>query len=90
MEQWSILSNVVNYVQYDRHPKNVYDLDIKAVNLKNHKKRSNKEEERQMLELVFTDTPVKLKGDYLDMYEGIQSEVISTTRYDENSDLSTT
>ena len=21
MEQWSILSNVVNYVQYDRHPK---------------------------------------------------------------------
>ena len=24
------------------------------------------------------------------MYEGIQSEVISTTRFDENSDLSTT
>ena len=21
MEQWSILSNVVNYIQYDRHPK---------------------------------------------------------------------
>ena len=21
MEQWSILSNIVNYVQYDRHPK---------------------------------------------------------------------
>ena len=24
MEQWSILSNVVNYVQYDKHPKNVH------------------------------------------------------------------
>ena len=31
-----------------------------------------------------------MKGDYLDLYEGIQSEVISTTRFDENSDLSTT
>ena len=26
MEQWSIPSNVVNYVQYDRNPKNFYDL----------------------------------------------------------------
>ena len=31
MEQWSILSNVVNYIQYDRHPKNFYKLDIKAL-----------------------------------------------------------
>ena len=29
MEQWSILSNVVNYIQYHRHPKNFYNLDIK-------------------------------------------------------------
>ena len=28
--------------------------------------------------------------EYLDMYEGIQTEVISTTRFNENSDLSTT
>ena len=25
MEQWSILSNVVNYIQYDRHPKKFYN-----------------------------------------------------------------
>ena len=25
MEQWSILSNVVNYKQYRRHPKNFYN-----------------------------------------------------------------
>ena len=80
---------MVNYVKYDRHPKNFYELDVKVVNLKN-KKIYNKEEERQMLELDFSDTPEKLKGEYLDMYEGIQSEVISTTRFDENSDLSTT
>ena len=27
----------------------------------------------------------KLKEEYLDMYEGIQSEILSTTRVDENS-----
>ena len=31
----------------------------------------------------------KLRGDYLDMYEGIQLEVISTIRFDKNSDLTT-
>ena len=43
-----------------------------------------------MLELDFGDTPEKLMGEYLDVYEGIQSEILSTTRFDENSDLSTT
>ena len=28
--------------------------------------------------------------EYLDIYNGIQSEILSTTRFDENSDLSTT
>ena len=43
-----------------------------------------------MLDLDFGDIPEKLKGEYFDMYEGIQSEGISTTRFDKNSDLSTT
>ena len=34
MEQWSILSNVVTYVQYNGQLKNLYDLDIRAVNQK--------------------------------------------------------
>ena len=33
--------------------------------------------------------PEKLKGEYLDMYKGIQSKVMNTTRFDENLDLST-
>ena len=40
------------------------------------------------MDLDFGDTPEKVKGDYLDMYKGIQSKVISTTRCDEKSDLS--
>ena len=41
MEQWFILSNVVNWIQYDRYSKNFYYLNIKAVNKVNHKRRSN-------------------------------------------------
>ena len=32
MEQWPILSNMLNYIQYDRHPKNYHRLVISAVN----------------------------------------------------------
>ena len=34
--------------------------------------------------------PDTLREKYLDVYKGIQSEILSTTRFDENSDLSTT
>ena len=90
MEQWSILSNMINYIQYNRHSRNFYNLDIKTMGQKSHKKMYNKEEERQVLELDFGNAPEKLKGEYLDMFKGIWSEVISTARFDENSDLSTT
>ena len=58
------MGNVVNYIQYDRHPKNFYTLDIRAVDQKSHKKIYNKEEERQILELDFSNTPEKFKGEY--------------------------
>ena len=38
MEQWSIFSNVVNYVQYNRNPRDFYNLDIKALVQKMHRK----------------------------------------------------
>ena len=92
MEQWSILSNIVNYVQYDRHSRYFYDLDIKTLDQKRHRKIYDRfmEGDRQILELDFGNTPEKVRGDYLDMHEGIQSKVISTTRFDESSDLSIT
>ena len=61
MEQWSILSNIMNYVQYDRYPSNFHNVIIKAVNKANHKRKPNTEDERQMLELDFGDIPGKLK-----------------------------
>ena len=46
MEQWSILSNVVNYIQYDKHPKNFHNLNIRAMNKEKHKRKSNMERKK--------------------------------------------
>ena len=43
-----------------------------------------------MLELDLRDTPEKLKEEYLNIYKGIQSEILSTPKINENSDLGTT
>ena len=40
-----------------------------------------------MTELDFGVTPRILCEEYLDVYEGIQSEIVSTMRFDENYDL---
>ena len=89
MEQWSILSNILNYIQCDRHHTIGHNLSIRAIN--KYKNRSETNGEREITELDFGVTPkTLLHEEYLDVYEGIQSEIVNTTRFDENSDLSTT
>ena len=55
MEQWSILSNMLNYIQYDRRPKTYHNLGIGAVN--KYKNHSDIKEERDIIELDFGPTP---------------------------------
>ena len=88
MEQWSSLSNVLNYVQHGKFHSITHTLDIRAVNKYKHK--LNTEVDREFRELDFGTLPLKLCEEYMDMYEGIQSEIVSATRFDENSNLSTT
>ena len=88
MERWSILSNTLNYIQYDKHPKNFHNLDISAVNI--CKTHSEIRQEKDRIEVDLGPTLDILKEEYLKVYEGIQSEIVNTTRFDENSDLSTT
>ena len=57
------------------------------MNKERHERKSILEKEKQMLELYFGDTSEKLKEEYLDIFDGIQSEISSTTRFDENSEL---
>ena len=32
MEQWSLLNNVINYVQYDKHLKNFHTMSVRPIN----------------------------------------------------------
>ena len=88
MEQWSILNNVLNYVQHDKHYTMNHTLDIKTVN--KHKNKLDTRKEGEPVEFDFGSTPLKLHEEYLDMHEGMQSEIVITTRFNENSDLSMT
>ena len=85
-EQLSILSNVLNYIQHDRHHAMNHTLKIRAIN--KYRKNPETKEEEEFIELDFGSTPHKLCEEYLDIYEGIQSEMVNTMRFDENSDLS--
>ena len=87
MEQWLILGTILNYVQHSRFHSMKHTLGIKAVN--KHKHRSSTED-REFKELDFGTMPQKLQEEYMDIYEGIQSEIVCSNRFDENSDLSTT
>ena len=58
-----------------------------------HKKDLNKElQEKELVsaDVNFGGSPQKLKAEYLDVYEGVYAKVISTDRFDEDTDLSTT
>ena len=87
MELWSVMSNVINYVQHSRFHSVNHTLDIKAVIKYKHKPSTDN---REFKELDFGIMPQKLQEEYMDIYEGIQSEIVSSNRFDENSDLSTT
>ena len=91
MEQWFVLSSIGNYVQYDRIPEN-YELNVKALDQRNHRKRYDilKDDERQTLEIDFGNYPNKLRREYLVMYEGVQYEMLNTTRFDESLGLTAT
>ena len=62
--------------------------DIKAVNKYKHNPQTK--EEKEFREIDFGNMPLALHAGYIDVYEGIQSEIVSATRFDEHSDLSTT
>ena len=86
MEQWSILSNILNYVQHSRFNSMNHTLDVKAM----YRYKSKPNIDREFKELDFSTTPQKLQEEYMGIYEGIDSEIVSSNRFDESSDISTT
>ena len=86
VEQWSILNNILNYVQHSKFNSMGHSLNIKPVN--RYKVKPN--EENEFREVDFGTTLQNLQAEYLDVYEGIQSDIVSSSRFDENSDISIT
>ena len=85
MEQWSILSKIMNYVQNSKFNSMNHSLNVKVVN----RYKVRPDTEREFQELDFGRIPQKLQEEYLDIYDGIQSDIVSSSRFDENSDIST-
>ena len=86
MEQWPILSNILNYIQHSKFNSMTHTLNVKVVN----RYKVKLDTERELRELDFGSILQILQEKYLDVYEGIQSDIVSSSRFDENSDISTT
>ena len=84
MEQWSILSDNIVYVRavsYD----DMNRVDIKMIDYQDHRKMYKKmgKEEGQRMNIDFGESPEVLKGKYMDVYEDVFAEVVTTNRFDE-------
>ena len=91
MEQWSILNNKLNYIQHSQLNSMDHSLDIRPIN--KHKFQSNDSHSslvKEFREIDFGKDPQNLQDEYLDVYEGIQSDIVSLNKFDENSDISMT
>ena len=88
MEQWFIFSNVINYVKYSKNPNNFHTIIIKpANNNKVNKGTKDKNIDESLLRVDLAGISSESREEYLDRYEGITSEILNTTRFNENSDF---
>ena len=78
MEQWSLLSNSLNYVQHSKFNFMNHPLNVKPVNW--YKVKPN--EEKEFIGVDFGTNLQNLQAEYLDIYEGIQSDIVSSSRFD--------
>ena len=91
MKEWSILSDHVKYVTSDGS-EICHKLNIDQMNYRHERDLYKELQEKELVsaDVNFGESPEKLKAEYLDVYEGVYAEVISTDRFDEDTDLSTT
>ena len=88
MINWSIFSDKLRYV--DSSINDTSKLTIRPLEKNKHRGLFNALEmdESQIPDMIFEEN--KVKETYFDKYEGIQSEISQVTRFDENTDISTT
>ena len=83
MEQWLILSNVINYVQHSTSPLNFHFMTIKPA--KPNKTVKIKDKSKTLPKVNLIESSGRSRGEYLDRYEGVKTEIVDTTRFDKNS-----
>ena len=91
MEEWSVLSDHIRYVMHGESEA-FQKLRIDSLNYRQNRDLYKRLNNEVMLKsnLNFGKSLEELKADYLDMYEGVYTEVISTDGFDKDTDLSTT
>ena len=91
MEQWSILSDNIVYVRSEDNDI-MNGINIKPIDYREHKRMYRKmgKEGGERLDIDFGESPEIMKSRYMDVYDNIYAEVVTTSRFDENVDLSMT
>ena len=73
MEQWSILSNVINYVQHSRNLPNFHFMTVKPAKL--NKTVKVKDNSKTLPKVNLIESSGRSREEYLDRYEGIKTEL---------------
>ena len=91
MEQWSILSDNIVYVKSEDNDV-MKGINIKSIDYRDHKRMYRKmgKEGGEWLNIDFGESLEIMRNRYMDVYDEIYAEVVMTSRFDENVDLSTT
>ena len=88
MENWSIFSDNIRYVQHDKMT--AQNLGLDTLDYRKHKDLyfQLKDDERETLDIDFGLYPDVTKARYLDVYEDIYAEMVYASKSDVNADLS--
>ena len=91
MNQWSILSDNIVYVK-SKDGDVMNGIDIKSIDYREHKRmyRKMNKEGGERVDIDFGESLKVMKSGYVDVFDNVYAEVVMTSRFDENVDLSTT
>ena len=91
IEELSKLSDHVKYITRDESEA-FHKLNIDTLNYRQNKDLYKELKEKELLDanVNFGESSINLKADYLDIYEGVYAEVISTDRFDEDTGINIT
>ena len=91
MEQWSILSDNIVYVRSEDNDI-MNGINIKPIDYRECERlyRNMGKEGGERLDIDFGESLEIMRNRYMDVYDNIYAEVVMTSKFDENVDLSTT